>query len=78
MTSTAIHETMHILGFNSQIYSTYLDPNSGTGTVYGSGVVSGPSKLHVSRSDSYLLTSPKVTEWAKDFFGCASITGMQL
>ena len=68
---------MHILGFNSALFSTYLDPDSGTGTVYSS-TVSGPSSLHASRPAGYLLTTPKVTEWAQDYFGCPGITGMQL
>lgn len=34
ITATAIHETIHILGFNSNLYTTYLDPNSLTGSEY--------------------------------------------
>jgi hypothetical protein len=68
---------MHILGFDSNLYTTYLDPNSADGSEYTS-YVSASAKLHGSRPASILLTTPYVTAWAKDFFGCNSITGMQL
>jgi hypothetical protein len=29
ITATALHETMHIMGFDSTLYATYLDPNLG-------------------------------------------------
>jgi hypothetical protein len=70
---------MHILGFNSQLFETYINPNSATGTLYTAGsYLSGPTKLHPQRPASYLLKTPNVLAWAKDFFGCDGITGMQL
>jgi hypothetical protein len=67
---------MHILGFNFALYDTYLDPRT-AGTVYSS-LITGPAKLHIKRPDSYLMTSPNIVAWAKYFFGCDTITGMQL
>ncbi len=56
---------MHILGFNSQLYETYINPNSATGTLYTAGsYLSGPTKLHAQRPASYLLTTPNLIEWA--------------
>ena len=68
---------MHILGFNSNMYSTYLDIDEGSGITHAA-FQSGPAALNENRPTSYLLTTPKVTAWAQDFFSCYSITGMQL
>jgi len=78
ITATAIHETIHILGFNSGLFSTYLDPRTSDGSAYANSIISAPAKLHESRPLSILIRTPSVTQWAKDFFGCQSITGMQL
>ncbi len=77
ITATALHEMMHILGFNSNLYATYIDPRTADGSTYTT-YVSASAKLHASRPNSILLTTPAVTEWAKSFFNCNSITGMQL
>ncbi len=29
VTATALHETMHILGFDQSLYATYLNPDDG-------------------------------------------------
>ena len=50
ITATALHETMHILGFASNLYSTYLDPRTSTGARYAAGsYLSTAAKLHGSR-----------------------------
>ena len=78
ITATAIHETMHILGFNSNLYETYLDPTNALGDVYSS-FLSGPTLLHPLRpKPSYLLTTPNVKAWARNFFNCSDLAGMQL
>lgn len=77
LTATALHEMMHILGFNSNLFGTYLDPTLSTGALYTS-TYSAAASLNPSRPASVLLTTPAVKAWAKAFFGCASITGMQL
>ena len=72
---------MHILGFDYSLYATFLDPS--TGDVYNGGA--SPTtleSLHANRgggtSGNYILQTPFVTAWAKDFFGCSSLTGMAL
>jgi hypothetical protein len=77
--ATAIHETVHILGFASNLYSTYLDPRTSNGARYATGTfLSTSAKLHGSRPESVLLKTPSVTAWAKDFYGNDAIAGMQL
>lgn len=68
---------MHILGFNFALYDTYLDPRIAAGNVYSS-LITGPTNLHAKRPNSYLMEGPNVVAWAKDFFGCNTLTGMQL
>jgi hypothetical protein len=72
---TTLHESIHILGFDASLYSAYLDFN--TGDVYNYPI-NVSSTLQASRSATFLLKTPAVTAWAKNFFNCISITGMQL
>ena len=74
-TSTALHETMHILGFDSTLYATYLDPN--TGFVYNYDVKTTVS-VHANRPATSVITTPFVKAWARAFFGCSSLPGMIL
>lgn len=55
------------------MYNTYLDS---TGNIYGS--TTSNIQYYAQRSQTTLLTTPFVTAWAKAFFGCNNITGMQL
>lgn len=59
VTATAIHETIHILGFDQSLYSSYLDPTNGN--LYSSTTTS--ATLHASRTGgaNHLLTTPYVT-----------------
>lgn len=68
---------MHILGFDSTMYTTYLD--SGTANIYAYNITPQVT-LHGSRTGgpNYLLKTPKVTAWAQSFFACSNITGMAL
>jgi hypothetical protein len=66
---------MHILGFDSTLYSTYLDPT--TGSVYSYNVKAAIS-VNSNRPTTYVITTPYVTAWAKAFFGCNSLPGMIL
>jgi hypothetical protein len=75
ITSTALHETMHILGFDSTLYSGYLDPT--TGSPYASGVTTAGT-VNVGRPATTFMTTPYVLAWAKAFFGCPTLTGMPL
>ena len=84
LTSTALHETMHILGFDSTLFSTYLDPatgapyiDPGTSNVYTSGPkVTGT--VNANRPATSLLVTPYVLAWAKSFFNCPTAVGMPL
>ena len=80
-TATTIHEFMHVLGFDASLYSTYLDPS--TGNVYAGGVVSNiTSSVHSSRTavsgDSFVIHTPNVLQWTRDFFNCPALPGMLL
>jgi len=66
---------MHILGFDSTLYSTYLDPT--TGNLYSSGPQILGS-VNANRPATSLMSTPYVLAWAKAFFGCSSMTGMPL
>ena len=75
VTSTALHETMHILGFDSTLYTSYLDPlvrAPYTSTPQTVGTVNS------NRPATNFMTTPYVLAWAKAFFGCTSLTGMPL
>jgi proprotein convertase subtilisin/kexin type 5 len=72
--SYALHEVFHIMGFDSSLYSTYIDAS--TQTTYISAVLQTATGMHSSRSTTKWITTPKVLAWAKDWFGCSSIGGM--
>lgn len=68
---------MHILGFDSTLYSTFLDPT--TGNVYNPS--SGPmltnsNTINSNRPATSIITTPYVVAWARNFFGCNNLTGM--
>ena len=66
---------MHILGFDSTLYSTYLNPVDGN--TYGSGpqIVGSVSS---SRPATNFMNTPYVLAWARNFFNCPTLTGMPL
>ena len=66
---------MHILGFDSTLYPSYLDPT--TGNPYAATPLLTLT-LNPSRPASKLLTTPYVLAWAQNFFGCANLTGMPM
>lgn len=68
---------MHILGFDSSLYSSFLDPS--TGNIYSYAITQSVN-LNAGRTggNNYILKTPSVLSWAKDFYACASITGMAL
>lgn len=81
ITATALHETMHILGFDSTRYSTWLDSNESStnfGNVYSSPLQSGTGTINSTRPSTNFLATPAVTKWAQDFFNCSSLIGMVL
>ncbi len=75
ITSTVLHETMHILGFDSTLYATYLDPAVGAPYSLGTTIA---GIVNANRPNTTFLKTPYVLAWAKDFFGCSSLTGMPL
>lgn len=76
VTATALHETMHILGFDPSLYPTYLD--STTGLRYAS--VTTSTVLNAARTGgaNNLMITPAVKAWALSHFGCNTIAGMPL
>lgn len=79
VTATALHETLHILGFDSTRYSTWLDSNETSptfGNAYSSATASGAGTINSTRPSTIYLTTPYVTKWAQDFFACPSLIGM--
>lgn len=76
ITATSLHETIHILGFDQNLYSDYLDSN--TGLPYAQ--VTEAVNLNAARTGgvNHIMKTPSVTAWAIQHFGCNSITGMVL
>lgn len=75
-TASAIHELIHIMGFDSSLYGTFLD--SATNKAYATPISQTATGLNASRLTTKMITSPKVVAWAKAWFNCNSITGMLL
>ena len=79
VTSTALHETLHILGFDSTLYDTWLisdEANANFGYNYTNPKVSGTT--NANRPTSYFITTPNVLAWAQTFFDCPTLIGMPL
>lgn len=74
--SYALHEVFHIMGFDSALYSTYIDSN--TQTTYATPVMQTATGMQATRSTTKWITTPNVLAWAKSWFGCSSIGGMPL
>jgi len=72
--AVCLHETMHILGFDKNLYGTYMDYN--TGNLHVQPTVS--ATLHARRTANYIMKTPTVAAWTKQFFNCASAPGMPL
>jgi hypothetical protein len=66
---------IHILGFDSNLYSTYLNPTTGG---YYSSVVSAVTTNYASRPTTSMIVTPYVIVEAQAYFGCSSLAGMQL
>lgn len=65
---------IHILGFDSSLYATYLNTD---GNYYGS-LYSLLTPIPAGRPTTYVLTTPFVTAWAQKFFDCLTLPGMLL
>ena len=72
---------MHILGFDSTRFSTWLVSVEGDarfGNVYTSTTSSGAGTISASRPSTTYLTTPNVQTWARTFFNCPTLIGMVL
>ena len=81
ITSTALHETMHILGFDSTKFNTWLisdEASASFGNVYTATTASGSGTINAARPATTYLITPFVTAWARTFFNCPTLTGMML
>lgn len=76
LAASALHETVHILGFDSALYGAYLDYS--TQTVYASQVLQTATGLNSGRTATKMITTPNVLAWVKSWFGCSSAGGMLL
>ena len=81
MTTTALHEVIHILGFDATLYDTYIDSTTtgNIGHLYSPPIYQSVN-LNVARTggNNYILKTPRVTAFAKAFFNCPSLQGMAL
>jgi len=75
-TASALSEMFHIMGFDSDLYASYLD--STTNNTYTNPVMQTATGLATGRVVNKMITTPNVVAWAKAWFNCASITGMLL
>lgn len=71
---TFIHETTHILGFSSSLYSLYVDPTTnlplGLSQVFQNKTINGVY--------TPFIILPQVINVAKKYFLCDNVTGVQL
>ena len=66
---------MHILGFDSTLYTSYLDPAVGAPYTSAPQIV---GSVNSSRPATNFMTTPFVLAWAQSFFNCSTINGMPL
>lgn len=77
VTTTIIHEITHILGFDSTLYTTFLD--SITGLPYNYTIKATNSTLvNALRPATSLLITPNVQTWARNYYNCSTLPGMPL
>lgn len=69
---TTLHELAHALVFDTSLYGLYIKPD---GTTWGAAAT---EKVTLRDIETTLLKTTHVTEWAKKFYDCPSITGMQM
>jgi len=67
-----LHESTHALGFTNDLYSSYLTPN---GALYLNGATTSTSYAGYPTTT---MTTPRVTNWAQNYFNCSSLTGLEL
>lgn len=66
---TIIHEVLHILGFNWELFKYFIDEN---------GVLLDFSLYFEKTEETFNLKLPKLVELAQNYFDCYSITAVKL
>lgn len=77
VTTTVLHEITHILGFDSTLYTTFLDSATGLPYNYTIRVTSSPL-INALRPATSLLITPNVQTWARNYYNCSTLPGMPL
>jgi proprotein convertase subtilisin/kexin type 5 len=75
-TASALSEMIHIIGFDSALYTSYLD--STINNTYVSQIMQTATGLAAGRSVTQMITTPNVVTWARSWFNCPTINGMLL
>ncbi|KYR02747.1 hypothetical protein DLAC_00210 [Tieghemostelium lacteum] len=76
-----IHEMIHSLGFSSFLYRSYIDRSTGMPykSIYKTVTISGKTPSgEAFTKPRYLITSPTVNLFAKQFYKCPSVEGFEL
>ena len=68
---------MHIIGFDSTLYNTFLDPN--TNNIYSPSIfIVNSSNVHSNRPNTNILSTPFVQAWVRNHYNCSTAQGMLL
>lgn len=73
--NTAIHELSHALGFSSTYFDQYVDMDN---VHHGSGGRTSNVAMSNLGKSVTMMTSPRAIEAAKAYFGCSSMTGVEI
>ncbi|KAN0055563.1 hypothetical protein ACTA71_008679 [Dictyostelium dimigraforme] len=79
-----IHEMVHSLGFSSPLYNSFINPDTGLPYIINKAITktiqeSGTSPLGKPFiREKYLISSPSVVNFTKDYFDCDSAEGFEL
>lgn len=73
VTLLVLHEFNHIMSFNSDLFSLYIDGNGNT-----LGLDNVVFKKVVNGLERTLIKTPKVLQYARKHFGCATLDGVEL
>lgn len=67
---------IHIMGFNSNLFSTYLNP--ATNNTYTYSVMQTATGLSSGRSTTMMIVTPFVKDWIRNWYDCGDLDGMLL
>lgn len=68
-----MHELIHILGFSPSLSSFYVDEN-----LNKLGIESVLTKKVIRGVERTLIKTPKVLEFAKKYFNCSELEGVEV